>query len=128
MRVVFNHLLLRILDLASERLLLLTEQREIVRKWIGADEETRTRYLKKAERLIDDLLRNKDYVHSVLEALEESRPSSLTEEQDHLVEVIRKMFRWTLREYQSVVEYAAEANFDEHLLEELQKDQAMNSK
>lgn len=123
MRVIFNHLLIRILNLASERFVLLAEQRKTVRNWVRADATGKGKYRKKTRQIVDDLLSNRDYVHSVLEALEESRPKTLTGEQEIMVSIIRKMFRWSLAEYKSIVEYAREVAFDENTLEELQKDQ-----
>lgn len=122
MRLIFNHLLVRILNLASERLVLLAYQRNIISEWAKADANDKSRRVNEARRIIDDLLRNRDYVHSVLEALEESRPRALTDEQESMVSVIRKMFRWSLSEYKSIVEYAREVTFDESILEELQKE------
>lgn len=128
MRLIFNHLLIRILDLASERLMLLAEQHSIVHKWAKANKaEAKDRHMKDTHRIVDNLLRNRDYVRSVLEALEESRPKDLTKEQDRIVNIVRKMFRWSLGEYRSIVEYATEVKFDKGILEELSKNQVESS-
>lgn len=124
MRLIFNHLLIRILNLASERLVLLSEQRNTVSEWSKAGDATeRGRRISEARRIVEDLLRNRDYVHGVLEAVEESRPETMTAEQQAMVSIIRKMFRWSLAEYKSIVEFATEVEFDSGILEELQKDQ-----
>ena len=123
MRLIFNHLLIRILNLASERLVLLTDQRNAVNEWSKTKDATeRTRRIGEARRIVENLLRNRDYVHGVLEAVEESRPETITPEQQAMVSIIRKMFRWSLAEYKSIVEYATEIEFDSGILEELQKD------
>lgn len=124
MRLIFNHLLIRILNLASERLVLLAEQRNAVNEWSKAEDITeRSRRIGEARRIVEELLRNRDFVHGVLEAVEESRPETMTTEQQAMVAIIRKMFRWSLAEYKSIVEYATEVEFDSKILEELQKDQ-----
>lgn len=122
MKMIFNHLLIRILNLASERLLLITVQRSIIVGWMNNPED-RSKYVRRARGIVDDLLRNQDHVHDVLEALEESKPGSLTSEQDEIVTTIRKSFKWALKEYQAVLEYAQEVKFDPQVLEELHKDQ-----
>jgi predicted RNA-binding protein with PIN domain len=122
MKLIFTHLLIRILNLASERLVLLVDQHNTISEWTKANINDKSKYINDARRIIDDLLKNRDYVHSVLEALEESRPKTLTGEQETMVSVIRKMFRWSLSEYKSIIEYAKEVAFDQGILEELQKD------
>lgn len=122
MKMIFNHLLMRILNLASERLLLITEQREVIRSWATIPNE-RAKYIRRARGIVDDLIRNQDHVHDVLEALEESKPGNLTDEQDEIVVTIRKSFKWALREYQLVLDYAHEVGLPPDVLEELHKDQ-----
>jgi hypothetical protein len=123
MRLIFNHLLLRILDLAIERIVLLEQQKDNIYKWTRADSDEKTKHVKRAEFVIDSLLRNKDYIQGVLQALEESKPTQLSAEQDVMVSSLRKVFRWGLAEYKSIVEYASEKGFDKHVIEGLQRDQ-----
>jgi len=121
MRLIFNHLLLRILDLAAEKLHLLVQQKDVIRKWSTAGVGDKSKYVKQAESIIDSLLRNHEQIHNILGALEESKPVGLTKEQENLVSSIRRVFRWGLGEHTSVVEYAVQVGFNKDLIEGLQK-------
>lgn len=121
MRFIFNHLLLRIMDLAAEKLRLLVQQKDVIRKWSTAGASDKSKYIKQAESTIDSLLCNHEHIHNILGALEESKPVGLTKEQENLISFIRRIFRWSLGEHTSVVEYAVQVGFNKDLIEGLQK-------
>lgn len=126
MRMIFNHLLMRILNLAAKRLVAITQLRKIIHKWAHSRED-RSRLVKQARNIKDVLVQNQDVVSNVLEALEESKPDNLTDEHNGLVESIQKSFRWALNGYKAMMEYADEVGFPSDVLEELQKEQSSKS-
>jgi len=119
MRLVFNHLLMRVLSFASERLKLMVEQRQAIYKWSTQSNEQQ-KHQKHVQDTIEELLKNNDYVNELLKALEESKPT-LTTEQEKIVGLLRQTFRWALAEYKSNVELAGEVKFDKKILEEFEK-------
>jgi len=125
MRLIFNHLLLRMLDLAAERMSLLTRQKDNIRSWTETRAEEKSKYTKRAEVAIDDLLKNKDAIQKVLEALESSKPNPLTGEQEVLIVLLRKIFKRGLLEYKQLVEHAVNVDFDKHIIEGLKHDQRL---
>lgn len=128
MKLIFNHLLLRLFDLATERLVLLTQQKDNIGQWVKAGADDKGKHVRRAELVIENLLRNKDYIQGVLTAVEESKPTPLSAEQDSMVASIRKVFRWGLSEYKSVLEYAGEVGFNTEIVEGLKKDQRIVAK
>jgi len=125
MKLIFNHLLLRILDLATERLVFLAQQKDNIHKWVKSDPDEKVKHVKRAELAIDGLLRNKNCIQGVLQALEETKPAKLTVEQDMMVSNVRRVFRWGLGEYKAVLEYAREVGFDTQVIEGLREDQRL---
>lgn len=128
MKLIFNHLLLRLFDLATERLVFLAQQKDNIRQWTKAGVDDKGKHIRRAEVVIENLLRNKDLIQGVLSAVEESKPTPLSAEQDSMVADIRRVFRWGLSEYKSVLEYAGEVGFNTEIVEGLKKDQRLASK
>lgn len=117
---IFNHLLLRIIHLASERLSLLMEIKSTMQKWVESNKQDKQ--VQRTISLVEDLFKNKDLVHGVIEALEESKPKSLIAEQEDLITMARKMFRWSMTEYKALIEYASEIDFNKQVLNDLQSE------
>jgi len=126
MRVIFNHLLFRMLGQAVERIQVLQRERELIERWTKGDKEEKERLSKQAEYGINTLLRSKDVIYTILAALEESKPIEMNPEQDILVGIVRKMFKRGLTEYRILIKYASDVGFDETILEGLKKDQKLS--
>jgi len=110
---------MRVLSFASERLKLMVEQRQALRKWSTQPNEQQ-KHQKYIQDTIEELLKNNDYVNELLKALEESKPT-LTPEQEKVVGLLRQTFRWAMAEYKSNIELAGEIKFDKKILEEFEK-------
>jgi oligoendopeptidase F len=119
MRLVFNHLLMRVLNLASERLRLMVEQKQAINRW-SAQLNEQPKHYKHVQDTVENLLKNNDYVTELLKALEESKPK-LTTEQEKIVALLRQTFRWAMAEYKTNIELAGEVKFDRKILEEFEK-------
>lgn len=122
MKQIFNHLLVRIISLASERLFLLSEIKLTIQRWARADKNTLQQRVQQASLLVEQLFVNKDIVHKIIEALEDSRPIALTAEQEDFITLARKLFRWSMIEYKTIIEYAVEIGFDKQVLDDLQNE------
>ena len=126
MRVIFNHLLFRMLGQAVERIQVLQRERELIERWTKGDKEEKERLSKQAEYGINTLLRSKDVIYTILAALEESKPIEMNPEQDILIEIVRKTFKRGLIEYQSLIKYAVKVGFDKTILEGLEKNKKLS--
>lgn len=125
MKMIFNHLLIRMLDLAINRICILQRQCDIVSAWVNASKEERGRLSQQSEYVIGNLMRNKDAIQALLIALEEIRPIEISSGHGILVSTIKKTFKSSLGEYKKLMKFAKEVGFDEDIVSRLDKDQRL---
>ena len=126
MKVIFNHLLFRLLNQAVERIQVLQRERDLIERWAQGNKEEKERLSNQVVYGVNSLLRSTETTQIILVAIGESRPTITNPEQDILIEIVRKTFKRGLIEYQSLVKYAVKVGFDKTILEGLEKNKKLS--
>jgi len=126
MKVIFNHLLFRLLNQAVERIQVLQRERDLIERWAQGNKEEKERLSNQVVYGVNSLLRSTETTQIILVAIGESRPTITNPEQDILIEIVRKTFKRGLIEYQSLIKYAVKVGFDKTILEGLEKNKKLS--
>jgi len=121
MRVIFNHLLVRVLHFGSERLVLMSRLLGALSRYAKSD--SRVKVEREIELIALDIVSLRETIRTVLAAVDESKPIAYTEEQEKVIQMIKKVFRWSADDYLKAMEMANEMKLRQHLVEQLRSEE-----
>ncbi len=122
MRVIFNHLLVRVLHFGSERLVLMSRLLGALSRY-ARHPDSRLKVEREIEIIAIDIVNLRETIRTVLAAVDESKPAAYTEEQEKIIQMIKKVFRWSADDYRKAMEIASEIKLRQHLVEQLRNEE-----
>lgn len=122
LRVIFNHLLIRVLYFGSERLILMSQLLGALAKYANQP-ESRVKTEREIELIAQSVVSLRESIRVVLEAVDEAKPTIFTEEQEKIIQTIKRVFRWSADDYRKAMDKAAEIKLRTHLVEQLRSEE-----
>lgn len=122
MRVIFNHLLARILYLGSRKLVLTSIlQGEMNRYLDGSDDQPK--HKGQIESIARKMIEVRHTITDVLEAIEHSKPDAMTAEQDDIVSMIQTIFHKSSNEFEKIRKIIHDRRIDSDVLKQLDNEE-----